>query len=102
MPAKTIVFIHGMYMNNLCWEHWIEFFQEKEYKCLAPAWPGRDQPIALLRSHHPDSKLGDLSLSSVVEHFTKTINALDEKPILIGHSMGGLVVQLLLLNDLAI
>jgi pimeloyl-ACP methyl ester carboxylesterase len=102
MSAKTIIFIHGMYMNNVCWEHWIEHFQDKGYKCLAPAWPGRDQPIDLLRSRHPDSKLGELTLSSVVELFTKTINALDEKPILIGHSMGGLIVQLLLQNDLAI
>ena len=102
MSAKTIIFIHGMYMNNVCWEHWIEYFQDKGYRCIAPAWPARDQPIDLLRNRHPDSKLGELTLSSVVEHFTKTINTLDEKPILIGHSMGGLIVQLLLQNDLAI
>jgi pimeloyl-ACP methyl ester carboxylesterase len=101
MTPKTIVFIHGMYMNNLCWEHWIEYFQERSYTCLAPAWPGRDHPIAELRNRHPDSKLGELTLRTVVNHFESTVMALDEKPILIGHSMGGLVVQLLLQKNLA-
>ncbi|MGA2504841.1 MAG: alpha/beta hydrolase [Anaerolineales bacterium] len=102
MISKPIIFIHGMYMNNLCWEHWIEYFQDRGYKCLAPAWPGRDQPIDVLRKSHPDAKLGGLTLSNVVEHFTDAVKTLDEKPIIIGHSMGGLVVQLLLQKNLAI
>lgn len=101
MRSRTIVFVHGMYMNHLCWEHWIAYYQSKGYKCLAPAWPGRDQPIDTLRRLHPDPHLGRLTLSSVLERITDTIKALDEKPILIGHSMGGLIVQLLLQRDLA-
>ena len=101
MQAKTIVFIHGMYMNSLCWEHWVDYFQAKGYKCLAPAWPGRDQPPEVLRRNHPDPQLGKLTLSDVLDHYTQTILKLDEKPVLIGHSMGGLLVQLLLQKDLA-
>jgi pimeloyl-ACP methyl ester carboxylesterase len=101
MKSKTVVFVHGMYMNPLCWEHWLEYFQAKGYTCLAPAWPGRDRPFETLRQQHPDPELGKLTLSDVVDHFTRTIQALDEKPILIGHSMGALVVQLLLQKDLA-
>jgi alpha-beta hydrolase superfamily lysophospholipase len=100
MKSKTVVFVHGMYMNPLCWEHWVDSYQAKGYKCLAPAWPGRDRPIETLRKLHPDPRLGKLTLSRVLEHFTDTIKTLDEKPILIGHSMGGLVVQLLLQRDL--
>ena len=100
MRSETIVFVHGMYMNPLCWEQWVDYYQAKGYKCLAPAWPGRDQPIDTLRKRHPDPQFGKLTLSGVLEHFTDTINALDEKPILIGHSMGGLAVQLLLQNRL--
>jgi len=102
MKSKTIVFIHGMYMNPLCWEHWIDYYQAKGYKCLAPAWPGRDLPIEVLRKRHPDPILGALTFDNVLEHVTETIKALDEKPILVGHSMGGLIVQLLLQRDLAI
>ena len=97
----TVVFVHGMYMTPLCWEQWVDRFQTKGYRCLAPAWPGRDQPIEVLRQRHPDPQLGQLTLSDVLEHLTDTIRQLDEKPILIGHSMGGLVVQLLLNRDLA-
>jgi alpha-beta hydrolase superfamily lysophospholipase len=101
MKSKTIVFVHGMYMNPLCWEQWVDYYQAKGYKCLAPAWPGRDKPIETLRKQHPDSQLGKLTLNNVLEHFTDTIKRLDEKPVLVGHSMGGLVVQLLLQKDLA-
>jgi pimeloyl-ACP methyl ester carboxylesterase len=101
MKARTIVFIHGMYMNSLCWEKWIAYFQAKGYRCFAPDWPGRDKPVDVLRKDHPDAQLGLLTLSGVLNHYADTIRTLDEKPILIGHSMGGLAVQLLLQQDLA-
>jgi len=96
MPSKTILFIHGMYMTPLCWEHWLDTFQAKGYRCIAPAWPDRDKPVQTLRKKHPDPQLGRLTLSQVIEHYANLIHMLEEKPILIGHSMGGLVVQLLL------
>jgi pimeloyl-ACP methyl ester carboxylesterase len=96
-----IVFIHGMYMTPLCWEHWIDAFQAKGYVCLAPGWPGRDRPIAELRTSHPDPQLGQLTLRAIIEHYTGIIQALDDKSILVGHSMGGLIVQLLVQRDLA-
>jgi pimeloyl-ACP methyl ester carboxylesterase len=101
MKTKTIVFIHGMYMNPLCWEQWTVYFTAKGYECLAPAWPGRDKPVEILHKLHPDPQLGNLALSDVVNHFTAVIKSQPEKPILIGHSMGGLAVQLLLQKDLA-
>ncbi|HTP09610.1 MAG TPA: alpha/beta hydrolase [Anaerolineae bacterium] len=101
MASKTIVFIHGMYMTPLCWEQWIDRYRAKGYTCLAPAWPGRDLPVETLRQRHPDPQLGQLTLTKVVEHLANTIHGLDEKPMLIGHSMGGLIVQLLLQKDIA-
>ena len=101
MASKTVVFVHGMYMTPLCWEQWVDRFQSKGYRCLAPAWPGRDQPVEVLRQRHPDPQLGQLTLTGVLAHLTGFIRQLDEKPILIGHSMGGLIVQLLLQRDLA-
>lgn len=101
MKTKTIVFVHGMYMTPLCWEKWLDYFQARGYRCLAPAWPGRDRPIDELRRSGADSPLSKLTLRDVLDHLAKTIQALDEKPVLIGHSMGGLAVQLLLQRDLA-
>lgn len=88
-------------MNPLCWEKWVDTYLAKGYRCLATAWPGRDQPVEALRKHHPDPRLGKLTLRDVLEHCANTIKPAGEKPILIGHSMGGLAVQILLQRDLA-
>ena len=101
MAAKKIVFIHGMYMTPACWELWLERFRANGYDCLAPGWPGRDQPVAVLRRNHPDPKLAALTLTAVLDHLSGIIAALDEKPVLIGHSMGGLITQILLQRGLA-
>src|SRR5258707_2705518 len=102
MKTKTIVLIHGMFMNPLCWEKWIPYYQAKGYKVLAPAWPGRDKSVEELRAAHPDPELPKLKLNNVVDHLADVIKGLDEKPAIIGHSMGGLAAQLLLQGDLAV
>jgi len=102
VKTKTIVLIHGMFMNPLCWEKWIPRYQAKGYKVLVPAWPGRDKSVEELRKNHPDPELAKLKLNNVVEHIADFIQGLDEKSAIIGHSMGGLVVQLLLQRDLAV
>ena len=63
---------------------------------------GRDKSVDELRKNHPDPELPKLKLNNVVEHIANFIQGLDEKPAIIGHSMGGLVVQLLLQRDLAV
>ena len=92
---KTIVFIHGAWMTPLCWENYVAYFEEKGYRCLAPPWPYRDKPIDVLRTH-PPTELAGLGVREIVDHYGTFIRALGEPPILIGHSFGGLFVQLLL------
>ena len=96
---KTVVFIHGLYMTPLCWEDWVKRFEAKGYLCLALAYPGRDKSVKELQT--PDAALGKLTLSAILDHLTNQIKALDEKPILVGHSMGALIAQLLLHCGLA-
>lgn len=100
MKTKSILFIHGMYMTPLCWEKWVEYYGAKGYKCISPAWPGRSESVETLRKRHPDPRLGRLTLTNVIDHFSDVIKGLDEKPVLIGHSMGALAVQLLLQKNL--
>ncbi len=95
MGSRTIVFVHGMFMTPLCWENWVQRFSAKGYFCMAPAWPGRDKTVAELRAAHPDAALGRLTLTDVVDHIDGIVRALPQKPIVIGHSMGGLVTQIL-------
>ena len=102
MKSKTILLIHGMFMNPLCWENWIPYYESKGYRVMAPAWPGRDKSVEELRKAHPDPELAKLKLGNIVEHIAGVITGLEEKPAVIGHSMGGLVVQLLLQRDVVV
>ncbi|HND08780.1 MAG TPA: alpha/beta hydrolase [Pseudomonadota bacterium] len=98
--SKTVVFVHGMFMTPLAWEKWEAHFAAKGYKTLAPAWPLHDLPIEDQRKNHPNPKLGELTLDTVLSHYRQVLKGLDEKPILVGHSMGGLIVQILLAEGL--
>ncbi len=99
--TRTVVFIHGMYMTPACWNEWQAFFKQKGFKVHAPAWPLHDREAATMRAGHPDAALGKLTLEEVIAANRTFIQGLGEKPILIGHSMGALVSQILLAEGVA-
>lgn len=96
MKIKNIVFIHGMFMNKECWNGWKNYFESRGYNCLAPSWRGHEGTTAELRAKHPSGDLEKLTLSDVVSQFEVLIKGLESAPAIIGHSMGGLVVQILM------
>ena len=100
--SKTIVFITGAFVSSDCWNEWKTFFEEKGYNTLAPAWPHKDAPACTLRERHPDADIASQRLTNLTAYFAAIVKQLPEKPILIGHSMGGLITQLLLQKDLAV
>jgi pimeloyl-ACP methyl ester carboxylesterase len=97
---NTIVFITGTFISNNCWDEWISYFENEGYKCIAPPWSHKDAPAEELRNRAPNDAIALNTITSLTDHFAAIINALPEKPILIGHSVGGLVVQLLLQREL--
>ncbi|MFB9079159.1 alpha/beta hydrolase [Flavobacterium procerum] len=99
--AKTIVFITGAFVSHYCWEEWVLFFETKGYKTTAPPWPYRNETSAVLQNEN-QTKTAALRLKDLVDYYTEIIETLSEKPILIGHSYGGLLTQLLVQKDLAI
>ena len=94
--SKSIVLITGAFIGNNCWEEWKPYFESKEYKCISPAWPYKAATPEELRNRHPDHDIASNRLIGLTNHFAAIINTLPEKPILIGHALGGLIVQLLL------
>jgi pimeloyl-ACP methyl ester carboxylesterase len=100
--SKSIVFITGAFMSNNCWEEWIIYFESKGYSCMAPVWPYKDAPAEELRNRPSSDPIALNTITSLTDHFAVIIKALAEKPILVGHSIGGLVVQLLLQRDLGV
>lgn len=101
-PSRTVVFITGTFIANNCWDDWILYFESKGYKCISPTWPFKNAAAEELRnrSAHDDIMLN--TISSVTDYFAAAINAFPARPILIGHSLGGLIVQLLLQRDLGV
>jgi alpha-beta hydrolase superfamily lysophospholipase len=97
----TILFITGAFVSNKCWEEWKVFFENKGFKTMAPAWPYKDAPVEVLRERHPDPQIAGLRLAELIEYFAKIAENLPQKPIVIGHSIGGLIVQILLQRNLA-
>jgi pimeloyl-ACP methyl ester carboxylesterase len=93
--SKTIVFIHGLFMTPESWGEWIKFYEDKGYTCHAPAYAYHQGNTANLRNNI-NPNLGKLTFGQVVDSLCAFIDTLPEKPILIGHSMGGLAVQKLI------
>jgi pimeloyl-ACP methyl ester carboxylesterase len=92
--SETIVLIHGLWMTPLSWEHWVERFSSRGHTVLAPAWPGMDRDVGSLRAD--TASYAHLGVTEITDHYDKIIRELDSPPIIMGHSFGGLVTQLLL------
>lgn len=93
--SRTIVFIHGLFMNPASWTEWVKYFRGEGFICYSPAYPFHEgNPVELRDNFNED--LGKLRFSHVIKHLSDFIETLGEKPILIGHSMGGLAVQKLI------
>jgi pimeloyl-ACP methyl ester carboxylesterase len=89
----TIVLIHGLWLTPKSWNGWINRYEQAGYKVLAPAWPGMEGEVAAIR--RDPAKLKGLTVKKIVDHYDSIIRKMDRPPILIGHSFGGLFVQML-------
>jgi pimeloyl-ACP methyl ester carboxylesterase len=90
----TIVLVHGLWLTPRSWEGWIDRFQKAGYNVLAPSWPGLEGEVEAVRKN--PSALKGLKLKTVVDHYDRIIRKLDSPPIIIGHSFGGLITQMLI------
>lgn len=90
----TIVLIHGLWLTPTSWEDWIDRYQKAGYNVLAPSWPGLEGEVEAIRKD--PSALKGLKLKTVVDHYERIIRKLDSPPIIMGHSFGGLITQMLI------
>jgi pimeloyl-ACP methyl ester carboxylesterase len=89
-----VLFIHGLWLHSSSWEPWIERFRDAGYDASAPAWPGEPDSVDAARDD-PD-RLAGYGIDDVVERYGAVIDAMDEAPILIGHSFGGMIAEKIL------
>jgi pimeloyl-ACP methyl ester carboxylesterase len=90
----TIVLVHGLWVTPRSWEKWIARYSEQGYRVLAPAYPGLEVEVEALNAD--PTPIEQLTVPAVVESYERVIGELDRPPILMGHSYGGLIVQILL------
>lgn len=92
--SKTILLIHGLWVTPSSWENFRRYYESAGYTVLAPAWPGINGDVPAMQ--RDASSLKGIGIAEVIAHYTKIIRSLPEPPIIMGHSYGGLITQLLI------
>ena len=94
-----VVFIHGLWLLPSSWEPWAAMFAQEGYATLTPGWPDDPQTVEQARAH-PEAFAGK-SIGQVTDHLDAVLGGLERKPVVIGHSFGGLFAQILAGQGLA-
>ena len=98
--GKTpVVFVHGLWLLDSSWDRWASFFEENGYTAVTPGWP--DDPTSVEEAYAHPENFARKSVGDVAAYQQTIIERLDKKPVLIGHSFGGVLVQILAGRGLA-
>ena len=89
-----LMLIHGAWLSAGSWENFADYFDKRGFAVSAPEWPRKHGDVEELRAE--SDELAGLGLDEIVDHYETLIRALDQPPVLIGHSFGGLIVEVLL------
>src|SRR3954468_17318786 len=88
-----VVFIHGLWLLPTSWDRWAALFEDAGYVALKPGWP--DDPETLAEAHANPKVFAGKSVGQVADHIDAVVRRLNRKPVIIGHSFGGLLAQIL-------
>lgn len=88
-----VVFVHGLWLLPSSWARWADHVEQAGYAPLTPDWPGDPETVAEARAH-PDVFAG-VTLKQIADHTAEVISRLDRRPVVMGHSTGGLLAQML-------
>src|SRR5206468_8453837 len=89
---NPIVFVHGLWLHAESWNPWVQLFREKGYQATAASWPGDAETTEATRKNA--GALAGFGVAEIADHIAGQMKG--SKPIVIGHSLGGLLVQNLL------
>ena len=94
-----VVFVHGLWLLPSSWDRWAELFDHAGYAVLTPGWPDDPETVEEAREH-PEVLAGK-SIGEIADHFEAVIGKLEKKPVVIGHSTGALLTEILAGHGLA-
>jgi non-heme chloroperoxidase len=95
-----VVFIHGLWLHSTSWQPWVDLFAAAGHPTYTPEWPGASESIEETRAN-PDRQ-ANKGLAEIIKHHSDFVTGLGTKPILIGHSFGGLIVESLMGESLGV
>ncbi len=87
------VFIHGLWLLPSSWDNWVGVFEEAGYPGVTPVWP--DDPATVEEARANPDVFAKKSIGMVADHTAEVIGKLDRKPVVLGHSTGGLLAQII-------
>jgi pimeloyl-ACP methyl ester carboxylesterase len=90
---QPVVFVHGLWLLDSSWDRWAAFFEEAGYVAVTPGWP--DDPTSVEQAHQSPEVFAGKSVGDVAAYQQMIIERLNRKPAIIGHSFGGVLVQML-------
>ena len=88
-----VVFVHGLWLLPSSWNRWADMFEQAGYPAVQPGWP--DDPDTVEEANAHPEVFAHKSVGQVADHYAEVIGRLQKKPTIIGHSFGGLLVQML-------
>jgi non-heme chloroperoxidase len=94
-----VVFIHGLWLLPSSWDRWAQLFEQEGYAVLTPSWPDDPQTVGEARAN-PRVFAGK-TVGQVANHLDEVLGGLERKPVVVGHSFGGLLTQILAGQGLA-
>src|SRR5260370_5253397 len=90
---QPVVFVHGLWLLDSSWSHWVPFFEEAGYTAVAPTWP--DDPPTVELAREDPSVFAGKNIGDIAAYQQAIVEKLDRKLVIIGHSFGGLLVPIL-------
>jgi non-heme chloroperoxidase len=94
-----VVFIHGLWLLPSSWNDWADFFRRAGYAPLTPDWP--DDPATVEEARADPEVFANKTIKQIADHTIDVVKALNTKPVIMGHSTGGLLAQMLAGEGLA-